>query len=132
MNGAGARRKKGLVPLIKAGYERSHGQRDSCPYDGPARIVLHRNGSAPGAKKQDAQDSITNDVARFSDQEVPSQESDRVQTEKEVENRIQEPAGVLRGKRSGGFNRDYSQPDQGWYPRLPKIRITMDGTVQKD
>src|SRR5215469_11876411 len=132
MNGAGARRQKALVPLIEAGHERSHRQRDSSPYDGPARIVLHRDGSPPGTKKQDAQDGITNNVACFSDQEVPSQESDRVQTEKEVENRIQDPASVLRGKRSGGFDCDYSQPDEGWYPRLPKVRITMDGTLQKD
>lgn len=132
MNGAGARRQKALMPLIEAGHERSHRQRDSSPYDRPARTVPQRNGGPPGTKKQDAQDGITNNVASFSDQEVPSQESDRVQTEKEVENRIQDPAGVLRGKRSGGFNRDYSQPDEGWYPSLPEIRITMDGTLQKD
>lgn len=95
MNGAGARRQKALVPLIEAGHKSSHRQRDSCPYDGPARIVLHRNGSLPGTEKQDAQNGITNHVACFSDQEMPSQESDRVQPEKEVENRIQEPAGVL-------------------------------------
>jgi len=132
MNGAGARRQKALVPLIEAGHESSHRQRDSSPYEGPARIVLHRNGSPPGTKKQDAQDGITNNVACFSDQEMPSQESDRVQTEKEVENRIQDPAGVLRGKRSGGFNRDYSQPDDGWYPSFPNTGTMMDGALQKD
>ena len=132
MNGAGARRQKALVPLIEAGHESSHRQRDSSPYDGPARIVLHRNGSPPGTKKQDTQDGITNNVACFSDQEVPSQESDRVQTEKEVENRIQDPASVLRGKRSAGFNRDYSQPDDGWYPSFPNTVTRMDGALQKD
>src|SRR5437879_1422174 len=102
MNGAGARRQKALVPLIEAGHERSHRQRDSSPYDGPARIVPHRNASPPGTKKQDAQDGITNNVACFSDQEMPSQESDRLQTEKEVENRIQEPAEVTRSSMPPG------------------------------
>src|ERR1700746_3728074 len=111
MNGAGARRQKALVPLIEAGHESSHRQRDSSPYEGPARIVLHRNGSPPGTKKQDAQDGITNNVACFSDQEMPSQESDRGQTRKESEERNTRSARCSPRKRSGGFNRDYSQPD---------------------
>lgn len=88
VNCTGARRQKCLVPLIEAGDERSHPQRDCCPYDGPARVVLQSNGGAPGTKKQDAQDSIANDVACFSYEEMPSHEPNRVQTEKEVENWI--------------------------------------------
>lgn len=111
MNGPGARRQKSLVPFVETGYQCGHGQRGSRPNYRPARVVFHHDGGAPGAKKQKTQDGVANYVARLPDQEMPGYKSDRAQAEKKVENRIQEPAGVLRGKRSGGFDGDHSQPD---------------------
>ena len=107
------------MPLIQAGYQCGHEQSDSRPGNGPARIAEYGDSGAPGAKQQNTQDSVAEDVAGLPQHEMPHQKPDRVHPKKKVQERVQEPAGVLGREGTGGLDGDEPQPDQGRNPCSP-------------
>ena len=76
---------------------------------------------APGAEKQEAQYAVADDVAGLANEEVPVLEVVPVHAEKEMQDGIENPAGVVGGEISGGFDGDDDQPQNRGDPSLQNI-----------
>ena len=74
-----ARRKERLMPFIQARHERSHQNRVQAPGPGPSWIPTGRNGGAPRAKQQDAEDAVPNHVPTLAQEKVPPRKAHGIQ-----------------------------------------------------
>jgi len=61
-------------------------------------------------------------MARLAQKEVPGQKADRIEPQKKMQQRVENPAGFRGGKSIRGLERDQSEPKQGRQPRLPDRR----------
>src|SRR4030081_3291594 len=97
MHRACARWDEALMPFIKAGHECSSKNRDARPAHGPLQIQVFRDGQrgAPRPEEQNAQNTVANDMACLAHVEVPMYEVSPVHSEKEVQQRVQNPAGIV-------------------------------------
>jgi hypothetical protein len=73
---------------------------------------------SPGAKQKETQRKVADKMSEFSDVVMPNLEPDQIQTEKEVKQRIEKSAGVLRRKPVGGLDRDQRHPQNRGNPGL--------------
>lgn len=133
---SGSRGNEALVPLVEAGYKCSTQHRDVRPARCPHGIGHCRQSCAPRAKKQNTQNAVTDNVSAFTNQEVPGFEALRIQAEKEMQQRIENPAGIGRRKHGSGFEGNDNEPEDRGCPRLQKIflvriqtRALLDGIV---
>ncbi len=118
---AGAGWNETLVPLIQAGYERSHEDRDAAPSHRPQTIPACRKSLAPGAKCQDAKDGVADDVSAFANVEVPFVKMFPVEAEEIMKQWVKNAAGIAGRKQGGRFNGDDDQPKERGDPCFQKI-----------
>ena len=92
---AGARGQKALVPLIKAGHDRSSEDGEARPTEGPLGAGNRRQRFSPCAEQQDAQESVTEDMTALPHVEVPVLESRVAESKKIMEQRKEDAAGIV-------------------------------------
>ncbi len=109
------------MPLVKTGDKRRHQHRDAGPAHRPQRISLCRESFAPGAKRQDTENAVADYVPTFADEKVPVFEALPIHAEEAMQERIENPAGIVGRQHGGGFNSDYNEPEDCGDPRLDKI-----------
>lgn len=110
------------MPFVEAGNQQSaeHCKR-SPPKAPPARC--HRQSLSPGAKKEEAQQRVTDHMAGFAEQVMPRLKLSRPHTEQEMKNRVKDVASVLSGEVGGGFNGDDDQPQNGGDPDFQEFAL---------
>lgn len=84
-----------MVPLIEAGNKGGSKKRNCAPAQCPLRIAHPWKGGAKGAKKQNAQDGVSHHVASLANVEVPVLKPIPVHAEKEMQEGIKKPAGIV-------------------------------------
>jgi hypothetical protein len=94
---------------------------DGCPAQRPLHIAHRGQGGAPRAKKQHAEDAIADDVACLANVEVPNIEALPVEAEEEMQQGIQNAAGVVRREQRTGFNGDKDEPQDRGDPGLQNV-----------
>src|SRR5258708_2245784 len=96
LHSARARGQNSLAPLVESGHESRAKDRNVCPAKSPFRVIHHRQSGSPGAKQQNTQNRVTDDVPALANIEMPVLKAEPVHAEEEMEDRIQNPAGVVR------------------------------------
>ena len=126
-----------LVPLVEAGHECRTEYRDVRPAWSPQGTGHCGQSCPPRSKKQNTQNAVTDNVSAFANQEVPGFKAHRIQAEKEMQQRIENPAGVGGREHGGGFKGDDNQPENRGRPHLQEIflvrvqtRALLDGIVR--
>ncbi len=107
-----------MVPLVEAGDESCAQNCDRCPAQRPPRAGHDGQRGTPGAEKKEAECGVTNDVTGLANVEVPVLEADPIHVKKEVQDGIENPAGVVGGKIGSGFDGDHNQPQNRGDPSL--------------
>ena len=115
-----------LMPFVERGDECRAEQRDCGPLQAPARAET-RKGRTPGAEKKNTKREVAHDVSRLSQYRVPQREPLRIQTEKKMKYRVQEPPSMLCRAEVRRFDGDDRQPDGG---REPHSKDSLGGRVQ--
>ena len=113
--------KEALVPFVETGDENGSKNCDRCPTRRPLRVVHRRQRRAPGAEEQNAQDGVADDVAGFADEEVPNFEMIPVHAKQKMQQRIENPAGVVRRKQGAGLDGDKNEPEDRGDPGLQNV-----------
>ena len=98
------------MPLIEAGDECCPQHRDVRPPERPTWIPDSRQGFSPGAKQQDTQQAVPENVAALAKIKVHNFEACMAQAEEEMQERIQNTAGVVGGKIGARFKSNDNQP----------------------
>ena len=98
------------MPLIETGDESCAKNCDGCPAQRPPRVGHDGQRGTPGAEKKEAECGVTNDVTRLANVEVPVLEADPIHSEEEVQDRIENPAGVVGREIRSGFDGNNNQP----------------------
>ena len=106
------------MPLVKAGNQSGSQQRHAGPAYGPLRITLRGERRVPGAEQEDAQQAVSENMATFADEKVDVLEAEMADSEKVVQQRIQNAAGIVRGKPRARFDRNDDQPQDCGDPCL--------------
>jgi hypothetical protein len=123
MERSSARRQISLVPFVKAGDERGHKKSDTRPLNRPAKQARTAQRRSPGAEQQQAQHKIAGKMTQLADVEMPSKKADWVQAHQEMQNRIENSAGVVGGSQIGGFASDQEEPEAGGDPGLQYLLL---------
>jgi len=85
-----------LMPLIEAGDNSRSQHCNPRPSEDPSGAAWGRQGFAPRTEKQYAQQPIAEDVSGFAQERVIWLKARIINAENEVQERIQEPARILR------------------------------------
>ncbi len=109
------------MPLVEAGYDCRSENRDHRPAQSPPNIVHCGQGRMPGAEKKNAQNAITDDVAGLANVEMPEFEARPIHAKKKMQDRIKDPAGVMRREPRGRFNGDHDEPQNRGDPCLQNV-----------
>jgi len=70
-----------------------------------------RQGLAPGAEEKEAQEAVAEDMSSLTDVNVPVLETSMVETEKKMQQRIENAAGGICGEIASGLDGDDDQPE---------------------
>jgi len=116
MHATSAGRNVCLVPFVQRRNHRSKNPRYCCPSKCPGRKIGRGQSHPPGAKKQQAQNEITDDVPGLSHEKMPGFEVRRVHAKQEMKYRKEDTAGIVGDANLAGFDRDDSQPKPGGNP----------------
>ncbi len=84
------------MPFVKTRHESRAQDRNVCPAKSPFRVIHHRQSGSPGAKQENTQNRVTDDVSTLANIEMPVLKAEPVHAEEEMQHRIQNPAGVVR------------------------------------
>jgi len=76
---------KTLMPFVQARHQSSSQHCKGAPANGPSRSTSDWQRLTPGAEQQDAEQTVTEDVAAFAHEEVPMLELLPVKAEQEME-----------------------------------------------
>lgn len=106
------------MPLVEAGYERGSEKRERRPSQRPICKAHRSERCAPGAKKQNAQDRVADDMASLAHVEVPILKMFPIEVEKKMQQRVKKPACIVGGEQRAGFNGDDNQPEYRGSPRF--------------
>jgi hypothetical protein len=123
MERSSARRQISLVPFVKAGDERGHKKSDTRPLNRPARQTHTAQRRSPGAEQQQAQHKIAGKMAQLADVEMPCKKADWIQAHQEMQNRIENSAGVVGGSEICRFASDQEEPEAGGNPGLQYLLL---------
>ena len=116
-----ARGNKALVPFVQASYQGCTEHRDVRPAKSPSCASCDGQRLTPGAEQQDTEQAVPEYVAAFANEEVPMLEMLPVQAEQEMQQRIENPAGVVSGERRTGLDGDDDQPQDRCDPGLENM-----------
>src|SRR5579863_172509 len=114
------------MPLVKTGHQSGPEHGDTRPAESPFCVAHDRQRFAPGAEQQDAEQSVTEYVAALADVDVPVLEAGVIQAEQEMQNGIENAAGVVGGKVRAGLNGNDDQPQDGGDPGFENV-VTVGG-----
>jgi len=118
---SGSRRDESLMPLVQTRDQHRHKKSNHGPTQSPGRSPRQTQRRTPGAKKKKTQGKVTHEMPAFPDVMMHHLEACRIQTHEEVKQRIKKSAGVLGGKRVGGFDCNQRHPQQRGNPRLEQL-----------
>jgi hypothetical protein len=91
-----SRGQKSLMPLVQARNQRRHEESNRRPAQRPAGSPRQMQSGTPCAEQQKAQGKVADKVATFPDVVVHHFEGCRIKPNEEMQDRIQNSAGVLR------------------------------------
>jgi len=83
------------MPFVEAGDECGSKYGDARPAHRPPRISRDVYGFPPGTEQKKAQQTVAENVSAFADKKVPVLEAARIDAKQIVQQRIQNPAGVV-------------------------------------
>jgi len=113
-HGSGSRRQKALMPFIETGNEARPQYRNVGPPEGPFRSRRSGQSLSPGPEQKNTQQSVPDHVSRFPDEKVIRLKAGLVDPKQEMQNWIENAAGVLRREIRRRFDRNNDEPeDQG-------------------
>lgn len=117
------------MPLICACHQ-------GCPQYGnvrpalcPARIARRWQRLSPRAEQKYAQQAVAKNVPTLAEVEVQVLESRVINFEKEMQQRIQDTARIVRRKPRGGFNRNDDQPQDCGDPRFQNLMTIVAQSI---
>ncbi len=122
------------MPFVKAGDERGHKKSETRPLNRPGRQAHTAQRRSPGAEQEQAQHKIAGKMTQFAYIEMPCKKADRIQAHQEMQDWIQNSAGVIAGSQIGGFAGDQEEPEAGGDPGLQYLllRGVHAGVPQKE
>ena len=80
-------------------------------------------GRAPRPEQEEAQQAVTDNVARFAQNVVPWLELRVVDAEQEMKDRVHDPAGLMRGEIRARFDGNDDQPQNRGNPGFQSLAL---------
>src|SRR5581483_10973434 len=87
-----------LMPFVETGDEQGSKHRDPRPAQRPVRISALGQRVPPGAKQKNAEHGVSDNMPALANVVMPYLEPGVIDSEQEMQQRIEEAAGVMRGK----------------------------------
>lgn len=98
------------MPFVQHGYQTCTGPGQCCPLQAPPGSKPRKCG-APRTEQKCADSEIADEVSGFAKQHVPGREPQWVHIEQEMEKRIKNLPGIVRGTEIAGFHNDNGEAD---------------------
>ena len=94
------------MPFVEASYQGRSKDSNACPAERPLRSSGRSQGAPKCPEQQNAKQAVTEDVSGLANVVMPDLECWMVHAEEEVQQRIQNPAGIGGRKIGRRFDRD--------------------------